>query len=359
MSGYRPWLVGFICTLLLAELLVVSGNYILDPLWCFGHVNRFNSISIVIDQRVQKTDLVAFGPSGYDSLIIGSSRTEPIKAASFKQEKAFNYALPALYPDEYAQYIKYFRGKNRKTLSKIYLGLDFFGTSSRKPVINKSPDYYLSRVKESNFRLNAIFSADPLWKYLKGYWDKDYYYRYNRRLNVLIPRDMSGLEMQRFTEKRLNIFRDKFYSDKEYVYNPGYRKILLDLVADNPEIQFSVFTSTVSAPLFDQLIKQGRYPDYERWLRDIVDVFGSVHNLMTPNAVTLNLGNYYDADHFFPETGDLIVDLLANNDNKRSSQDFGDLVTRESIDSYLMDLRTKLRSRYGESAQLQSNKILH
>lgn len=344
--SYRTWFIRLVAILLSLEGVIAVLNYRFDPLWCFGNVNSANAVAIVIDQRQQKTNLVTFGPRGYDTLIIGSSRIEPLAAADFSGQSAFNYSLPALFPDEYQEYIDYFRRENGKAPRRIYLGLDFFGTIEKKPIVNRPPTSYFVEAQAANYRLNSLLSADPLIKLAKGYKRKDYYYRYDRRGNILIPREMTATERAKFIEKRLEVFRDKFYADGSYRYHPGYRSILAAVAARNRESELHVFTSPVSRPLFELLVRQGRYPEYERWLRDAVAVFGTVTNFMTVNSVTSDQANFYDADHLYPAAARLISRRLCAGDGQLAPADFGEVITRATVESYLAKLRRQVQARY-------------
>lgn len=351
--SYRLCVKTFLVLLFSVEVIIAAGNYRLDPLWCFGNVNSSNSIAIVIDQRQQKTNLVAFGPAAYDTLIIGSSRTEPLDANDFAGCKAFNYSLPALFPEEYQEYINYFRKINGKNLRRIYLGLDFFGTIEDKPVVNRPPKSYFDAVATANNRLNSLLSADPLVKLIKGYFKKDYYYRYDRRVNVLMPRAMTEMERQQFIKKRLLIFQEKFYASGAYRYNQRYKSLLAKVAEDNRDIDLQVFTSPVSQPHFELMVRQGRYPDYEQWLRDAVAVFGSVTNFMTVNSVTADLSNFYDADHLYPAAARHISRRLCGQDGVEIPADFGEVVTRETVESYLSIMRRRVATLPGGRESLK------
>jgi hypothetical protein len=161
---------------------------------------------------------------------------------------------------------------------------------------------------------------------------------------------MNSAERQRFLGKRLEIFRDKFYADGIYHYNERYMEMMKTITGSNKGIQFHVFTTPVSRLLFEQMVRQGRYHDYERWLREIVRVFGSVYNFMTINSVTSEMNNYYDADHFYPSVGTLVSKRLCGALNPASQADFGDFVTGENIESYLQHLRQQVEARYGHEA---------
>jgi len=176
LMSYRTWVIRFVVIMLSVEAMIAVGNYWFDPLWCFGTVNSSNATAIVIDQRQQKTNLVAFGPSGYDTLIIGSSRIEPLDARDFAGLTAFNYSLPALFPDEYQDYIDFFRKRNGNSLRRIYLGLDFFGTIEKKPVVNRPPRSYFDEAEAKSSRLNILLGSDPLIKLVKGNLRKIFIY---------------------------------------------------------------------------------------------------------------------------------------------------------------------------------------
>jgi hypothetical protein len=356
MRLYRIWVLKFVKVLVLFEILVAILNYSVDPLWCFGNVDKHTAKAIIIDQRLQKTNLLAFGPSGYDTLILGSSRTEPINGLDFPGRKAFNYALPAIYPDEYPGYIDFFKKHNQRTFNQIYLGLDFFGSSSRKPVVNKPPNYYHSQSAARGYRFTSLLSPDPLWKYLKERRNSDYYYRYDRRYNILIPRDMTAAERQRFIDRRLLIFKEHFYADGVYRYNDKLVEMMTAITDENKGVRIQAFTSPVSRLLFEQMVRQGRYEDYEHWLRDIVRVFGSVINFMTINTVTSEMSNFYDADHFYPPVGTLVAHRLCGIADPAVPADFGDYVTDQNLESYLSLMRQHVTVVYGRSVLEKSQK---
>ncbi len=353
LMSYRTWVLRFVVIMLSVESMIAVGNYWFDPLWCFGSVNSSNATAIVIDQRQQKTNLVAFGPCGYDTLIIGSSRVEPLDARDFAGLTAFNYSLPALFPDEYQEYIDFFRKKNGNSLRKIYLGLDFFGTIEKKPVVNRLPRSYFDEVEAKSSRLNSLLGSDPLIKFVKGHFEKDFYIRYDRRANTLIPRDLTEAERQLFIMKRLSVFEKNFYADNAYSYNQRYRAQLANIAERNRDLDLHVFTTTVSKPLFELMVRQGRYPDYERWLRDAVSVFGTVINFMTVNSVTSDMSSYYDADHLYPFAARYVSRRLCGLDGMNMPTDFGDVVTRETVESYLSNMRRRVADLPGGLESLQ------
>jgi hypothetical protein len=87
-----------------------------------------------------------------------------------------------------------------------------------------------------------------------------------------------------------------------------------------------------------------KWNEYTQWLRELVDIFGEVHNFMTINTRTKNLQNYPDDDHFYPHIGKLVANKISNFKNSNIPKDFGVLVTKENIDTHLQNLRQQIQN---------------
>ena len=84
--------------------------------------------------------------------------------------------------------------------------------------------------------------------------------------------------------------------------------------------------------------------EYERWLKELIEVFGEVHHFMTINSITSNLENYPDDDHAYPHIVKLIANKISNQNNENIPKDFGVLVTKENIDEHLENLREQIKN---------------
>ena len=134
------------------------------------------------------------------------------------------------------------------------------------------------------------------------------------------------------TSEKIKKFRKEFYGET-YVYNPDYKNILLHLKEKNPDTQFIIFTTPISTPLFQALVEEGRLPDYEQWLIDVIDVFGGVYNFMYPSSLTNDITNYFDGHHFYPEMGTMIAHRI-DGTRQEVPDDFGQYVTKENIEEH-------------------------
>jgi hypothetical protein len=337
---YRSWVRWVGCTLACGLALVAFFNYLIDPLWCFDHCNRWNRAQVGFNERLQKTNLVTFRDFNYRSLLIGSSRVAVLNQYDFKNMAAFNYAAATMVPDEYGDYIRYARERNGKDFKTILIGMDFFGTNANYKKRFDAPEQYVSSATSFLYRYKTLLAYDTL-RYAKnnvtasGNEVRGTYDRCNIRTPKIHTR-----------ESRENLVREQFlwYSvlgyGKNYRYDERLKEKLRKLKEENPGSNFIVFTTPVSRPLFCLMAKMNRLPDYERWLRDLVEVFGGFYNFMDLNTVTRDyLRTFSDCDHLHPEEGTLIAHRVLGIPDTSLPPDFGKLVTKDTIEKTIASIR--------------------
>lgn len=337
MKTYRS----FVITVLSLIILIMGSSagfiYFMDPMWTFNHSHKYNDVQTVIDERQQKTNTIHFLPFHYDTLLLGSSRTTYINQYDFEGMNVYNFAASNLSPTEYNSFIEYAKKERGKEFERIIIGLDFFKTSIQESSVKKSLDKYITEMNKPLYRYRNLISYDLLQysiqNFKMSYHDKVVEERDYNRENVASARVEDPDVIKEQTEAKIEKFRSVFYG-KHYVYNPNYKSILKELVENNPHTEFIVFTTPISTPLFEAMIESGQLDDYEKWLADVVDVFGGVYNFMYPNTITNNLSNYFDGHHFYPKVGTIIAKKLSDVQNG-VPHDFGQYVTNENLDSHL------------------------
>lgn len=339
-NKYRAWVRWFGYSLALGLTLVALFNYVIDPLWCFKHRNHWNRQQVGFNERLQKTNLVTFRDFNYRSLLIGSSRVAVLNQNDFKNIDAFNYAAATMVPDEYDGYINYARKKNGRSFSTILIGVDFFGTNANYRKSFEIPEQYISASNSFLYRYKMLLTYDTL-RYaednlnaggskVRGTYDRN---------NIRTPKTHSR-------GARDSLARNQFiwYSTLGYGMSYRYDETLKDklrkLKTDNSGSHFIVFTTPISQPLFCLMVKSNRLPDYERWLRDLVDVFGSFYNFMDLNTVTRDyLRTFSDCDHMNPAAGALLAHRLLGIPDTSLPADFGKLVTHDTIEETIASVR--------------------
>lgn len=315
-------------------------NFYIDPYWTYGHNHAYNDRQVSVDEREQKTNRIYFQDFSYDTIILGSSRTTYINQNRFQGMKAYNYAVNNMSIREYDTFLQFTKEQSNQKIERAIIGMDFFKTSVQESERPASLKNYEAKVHQPFYRARNLISSDIFRYSLRNFrMSKDNKVdelRVYNRHNVAFAEKTNAAERLANTEEKIERFRDEFYG-KSYQYNPRYKEYLTLFKQRHPDVEFIIFTTPISARLFETMIEEGRLDDYERWLRDVTAVFGGVYNFMYPNEVTLDLSNYFDGHHFYPHVGDRMAErILQGPDVKNSS--FGVYVTAENIDEHLKEV---------------------
>jgi len=330
--SHKNYLYLFAGLLLTALGSVAAINCYVDPLWLFGHSNRHNNVQTGFDERQQKSNRLHFGDTPYDALLLGSSRSTYINQNDFTGLRVFNYAVSGMRPEEYAPYIAYAELQRGQPFATVFIGVDFFG-SNKKYGGRAAPAEQFFRVAGRPFyRLESVLSFETLRKSLENMKKSGQSCDCYRRDNVKLMLEYTGEQKAELVQKDLSIFRKHIYGP-DYTYDESLSATWRGLRERFPKSRFVVFTTPISAPLLLALVECGRWPDYERWMRVMVEAFGSVHDFMGINAITLDLSNYQDASHFYPPIGTLIARSLT--EAQAPLAGFGQQVTRDNLEQHL------------------------
>jgi hypothetical protein len=140
--------------------------------------------------------------------------------------------------------------------------------------------------------------------------------------------------------------RDKQVKDtafqyrRQYAYREGLKQLLTDLRDSNKGSRLLVYTTPVSEPYFCVMVKENRLPDYERWLREMVEVFGQVWHFEYLHSTARDYENTFsDGHHFYPWVGTFIAHKLTGEPDPGIPSDFGILLDRANIEEWLITLR--------------------
>jgi hypothetical protein len=341
---FKSWATKLIITMLVILLSIGSFNYWMDPMWMFGTAHEWNDVQDVINERNQKANRIYYQPFAPDTLLIGSSRSTYIDEHEFVGMNAYNFSVANMSVQEYDSAIRYAKEHSKKKIGTIIIGLDFFKSS-----------YYESNVKFSIYTYADTLTEWQRWNSLLSYDITKYSYRnfkasltdqpqfirtYDRHNVATTPR-LPADEAKEELEKKVIKFKETFYG--KYKYSAQYKSILANVKKNNPDSEFIVFTTPISEPLFQALVESGTYPHFEKWLREVVGVYGGIYNFMDINTVTKDTSNYFDGHHFYPEVGTLIAHRISKEEDPKLPKDFGKYITAENIDPYLENLRKQIK----------------
>jgi hypothetical protein len=336
---YKKWNIQVLLIFIMLMGLVGLINFVVDPLWCFDRKNSFNAFQDPFDERQQKTNLITFRGLQAEGIIIGSSRSTFINQNDFDY-KAFNYAVSSMMPSEYVQYVEYAKGRNGGEFKYIIVGLDFFGTNKNMKKTFAKPEVYFGNANEPGYRYKTLFSYDTL-KYSRRSYElyaagkkEDYY----DRENVKHLRQYTDKDKAEALKAVLKNYRDDIYA--KYAYDETFKDALLNLKKHSPTATFIVFTTPEAEPLFALTTSGKRLADYERWLTDIVDVFGGVTDFTAPSSVTKNVYNFADGHHFEAAVGKLIAQKISGKSIQEA--DFGYYLTKENLAAHMSRIREEM-----------------
>ncbi len=346
MNG-KKWVKFWLGGVLICLTLFAGFNYAIDPLWTFSHSHRYNNAQVGFDERQLKTNRAYFGGlDKYDALLLGSSRTTYIDQNDFKNLKVFNYSCSSMYPNEYKGWIdsaKTIKGDDFKT---ILIGVDFYGSNAGafaqgQKSSTPPPQSYLEKSRSLMYRYRELLVRDTLDRSIESIEHANSlgttdYTRENAKKTIRI----SSQRKQEAVNFQTGLYANQIYGET-YLYDAALKAEFEALKKENPHSKFIIFTTPIAKSLFEILVQSGRLGDYERWIRELVEVFGGVYDFMGLNSITTHEEDYADLHHFYPYIGELIADRITNVPNSKLPEDFGIFVTKTNLESHLALIRER------------------
>lgn len=342
----KKWINILLIISILFILIVIVINYIVDPLWTFSHSNNFNQKQNGFDERQQKTNYIYEKHlNNFDGILLGSSRATLINQNDFEDMNIYNYSVSSMLPYEYKGYIDFAKKIKGEDFKYIIIGSDFFGTNKLKEIKTQDSSYYINNTMTTFYKYKMLVSLELLKKSFTNIkislFDAKNYYDRN---NIHYQNKLSEIERKKRFDENIKIHTIEFMRSN-YTYDNNYINILKQLKNDNPNSKFIIFTSPISADLLVSIIKNGeKINEYERWLKELVDIFGEVNHFMTINSITKNLQNYPDDDHAYPYILKLLANKLSNTKNNNLPEDFGILLTNKNIHEHIENLKKQIEN---------------
>ncbi|MBM7649327.1 hypothetical protein JOC78_002280 [Bacillus ectoiniformans] len=346
MKNYKKWLVKLLISnaliVLPVAVAVMGFNYYIDPLWNFNHKNDWNDYQAGFDERQQKTNYIVNRPFDYDSLLMGTSRVTYMDQHEFQKDKVFNYSLSSLHIDEYQPYVDFAKKQNGKAFDKIYMELYFESFNGEVKNLLGSPDTYFEEAESPFYKYTSLFSYSTLQKSLDNK-------KYSEENSFPGPRSYNreNVAATSMTNDRLPVLLDRYkkhFADNQfkgtYPYDEKYKEKLAALKKANPSSEFIVFTDPIPVERMKIVLNNPVYWEaYERWYREMTDVYGTVYSFQNVSEYTANRKYWFDWFHYYPAVGDLMIAELEGREN---GSDFCVKVTKENVDQYLTQLKADL-----------------
>lgn len=244
-----------------------------------------------------------------DGIILGSSRTFPLGHIEVAGMKLYNLAAHGMYPREYSAYIQYYKDTCKKDPANILIGLDFFTSNIHAGNWAEKPSFFIDRHNRPFEYLLTQKHIRPRWEaYIRslGTWDYPTDFRPLReQLDKPLLRDDSLSLEEVPVIYRHNLYINRLYG--RYDYNTGLKENFDAIVNENQASKIHVWITPVSNWMFSSLLKFSLDAEYTRFISDIIDSFGSAHNLMLMNPITAVQDNFLDISHIRVDILELMI----------------------------------------------------
>ena len=324
----KIWVISFVIASLLLIASIGFFNYAIDPFNIFSHRNTLNSLGVDFNERVQKSAYLKYNSTqDYDAILLGSSRATFYNQKKFRGMNLYNFSFSGAMPVEYSRYLEFAKKNNSQPFSKIILGLDFYTFNS---IYHKNK---FSKIgSKFSFFFKNYFSLDTM-KYSivnckRSLFQTTGHRSYDR--DNIVHSDKVNVDRVRFLSKS----RSKNFYSTFKDYNKNYKNILKSLKENNIESKFIVYTSPLSQDFLDVIHQDEKLLKfYFIWLENIVSIFDKVYLFTVPSELSKNYASYsIDGDHFYPEIGTIIADILTEDKN---ITDYGIILTKDNLKQFI------------------------
>ncbi|WP_243397382.1 hypothetical protein [Crocosphaera subtropica] len=302
----------------------------------------------------------------YDTIILGTSRVanglDPSSVQSSK--KVYNAGLNGSNMYEIGRIFQF--SHQVQPLKSVIIGLDFVSFSGQPRVRGDFSSSLFANKSKYEIYFKNVFSGQQLISSWKTF---QFNHKGNKVNAVYTPegfrttKSVAPFNKKKFTQK----LRYNFIRYQRVDYQQSQLKAFEDIVSHCLEnnIKLYLFISPIHIQNLEAMRIAGQFPMFERWKKDLVNVIEKAHNnLGLSNQVDLwdftgynsittedipnvdqkyHLKGYIDSDHYRPEVGNLIIELVVNRNRQKKAnipQDFGVIINQNNIHQHLKKIRS-------------------
>ncbi|GAB4371523.1 MAG: hypothetical protein Kow00121_13130 [Elainellaceae cyanobacterium] len=286
------------------------------------------------------------------TVLLGNSRTDigldPSHPVLTSHSPTYNLAIPG--GDMY-QAMRYFQHAlaNQPDLKQVVIGIDLVAFEQRDDIEQLDPklEEILEETEYVQHLPNLIFSSDTLLSsfstVLSNLADEPMTENYlsDGRLIRVHPPDLSTQEIFRVHLKKA--YFHFWYDDYEISQTQldAFRTIVE--TCNQRGIDLKVFISPAHATQWEAVHAKELWSTFEAWKREIVEITPvwdfSGYNSITTEPLTEDMQHYLDSAHYVKEIGDLVLNRLFEHQTEKVPDDFGVLLTPDTIESHLAQIR--------------------
>jgi hypothetical protein len=346
MESYRKWFYRALGILAATVGLIGLFNYTVDP---YGLLRKDFSYQFVEpNKNFIKIRFIAQNPNRYDGFVFGSSRVNGIDVRKIRGYACYNVHYSGGLPRDHLDNIRFLLKKGVK-IKLILIGLDEFSFKDDPdarlyqplrhpypPVLGQHPlGYYLGHYFSlpDGEILRAVVNGYKKRLFNKSEDDPPFYYDIFNTGQMFFDR----------LDRQIDDNPEKHRNDPKFLKHLNLAgDHLNEALADLKEIVRLAGVHQVRLVLFINPLHKNVFldsgEDFDRFKRKLSHLSG-FYDFSGLNSVTRDNVNYYETSHYRRKVGDLMIARIFNDRNSNVPEDFGQWVTRETIDLHLKILR--------------------
>lgn len=316
-------------------------NFTLDPQYVFKDYKLYRG---QLDVRFPKVNYLKENNTRYNSYMMGSSRIGTTSPKSIevhmKNKEFYNFWIGGANLDDILIHLEYFL-ENKYKFESLYIqiglhNMEFIDHDIRAhPEVQGSSLYLFYIKKLFSFSLDSIllkFFPNEVNNNLVEMPIKDGVFKFvNRDLLIEENHDEYVIMEQSF----------KTYPDRtiHFTTRQKLEGVLskINLLCRKHNIKLIMFITPHHKSVMDSFV----IDDYFEFLKTL-SIHNNFYDFSGYNSVTINDYNYYESSHYLSKVGDLIAARIFEDKNFLIPDDFGRLVTKKNIDSYLYNKRANI-----------------
>ena len=343
----NKWFMTFIASLLIAGVILISFNYIIDPFGVFGdRFLKWYSYDMVNNPRVAKIAYLDQYHENYDSYIIGGSKSSSLSPELLNEYYGdANFYSMMMYGGDFYDYEK-----------TMYYLIDNYKV--KNIIIHMSMheiDHYNAPDGAINTELSAKVTGESLFKFYAKYLTLNLKYSFKKieglfrreidpfQYSEILPKSGVYNKVKRDAEElgTLEEFLEKYpefnwalpkVSGSSIDQNVASLKRMKEY-AEERDITFTF----ISAPTY--------YKEMDKYnKKDIIDYWKKISSVTDfwdftgYNSLSYDARNFYDRMHYRNGLGELVLARIFNDSNKDVPEDFGHYTTVDNVNEYLKKL---------------------
>ncbi len=347
---YSKWIKTLFVTLFIFSSFIVGVNYTIDPLQQY-RISSFYPIYFEINkQRYLNAGLAK--NYDYDSIVLGTSHTENFIISEIRNTLEFKKPIKLCISGGSAKEQSVTLQTaivNNKNIKNIIWGLDIFSFKGKETRVNygkKSFPMYLydqNILNDYRYLLSfetVIKSFDALWyPHIKSQNNPKFDYN---RMYEWQNQKLFTLNNVLKSWKKIMKYYDSCEKN-EYTleaFKSSFNFNFLNIIKDNPQINFKIFFPPYSILHFKVLEKEEMLKDIFEFKKYIFKSIGNLSNVkiydfQIEKNITHNLHNYKDLTHYNQKINTLILEQIKENNY---------LLTKKNINESIENLKEQIEN---------------